>query len=143
MREPDTIEAQAEAAGPVPALRLSGPVPCPRCRAALSRTPPGARFCSRCGLDLLVGPSDDSAVDESHSLMLMGYANAMYNLGCRYEMGRGTARNADEAIRCYFKAAKLGNPYALARLAPHLHEAISNDVEANDPPLEPAMQATP
>src|SRR5256885_4903719 len=132
MREPESIQDEAEASRPLAALRLSGPVPCPRCRADLSRTPPGARFCSRCGVDLLAGPSDDSNVGENHSLMLMGYANAMYNLGCRYEMGRGTARNADEAIRCYYKAAKLGNPYALARLAPHLHDARSADAQADE-----------
>ena len=50
--------------------------------------------------------------------MLAGYANAMFRLGWRYETGHGTPRNTDEAIRCYFKAAKLGNANALARLAP-------------------------
>jgi hypothetical protein len=51
-------------------------------------------------------------------LVLVGFANAMYNLGWRYEKGYGSRRNADEAMRCYFKAAKLGNSGALARLAP-------------------------
>ena len=55
---------------------------------------------------------------DSHSLMLLGYANAMYRLGSRYERALGSERNVDEAIRCYFKAAKLGNADAVARLAP-------------------------
>ena len=69
------------------------------------------------------GASDSAIPDgETHSLILIGYGNAMFNLGRRYEAGQGTARNTDEAIRCYFKAAKLGNHNALARLAPHLSE---------------------
>jgi TPR repeat protein len=56
--------------------------------------------------------------DDSHSLILLGYANAMYRLGYRYETGLGNNRNPDEAVRCYFKSAKLGNAAALARLAP-------------------------
>jgi hypothetical protein len=55
---------------------------------------------------------------ESRSLIVLGFSNAMYRLGWRYETGNGTGRNRDEAVRCYFKAAKLGNPAALARLAP-------------------------
>jgi Sel1 repeat-containing protein len=54
----------------------------------------------------------------ARSLIVLGYSNAMYRLGWRYETGNGTGRNPDEAVRCYFKAAKLGNPAALARLAP-------------------------
>jgi TPR repeat protein len=53
--------------------------------------------------------------DDTHALIL-GYANAMFRLGWRYENGEGTSRNAHEAVRCYFKAAKLGNGSALARL---------------------------
>src|SRR5436190_10541053 len=63
-------------------------------------------------------PSDGSVAADSHSLMLLGYANAMYRLGWRYETGLGMGRNTEEALRCYFKAAKLGNSAALARLAP-------------------------
>jgi hypothetical protein len=54
----------------------------------------------------------------AHSLMLQAYSNAMYRLGWRYESAAGGHRNADEAIRCYFKAARLGNADALARLTP-------------------------
>jgi TPR repeat protein len=53
----------------------------------------------------------------SRSLIVLGYSNAMYRLGWRYETGNGTGRNTDEALRCYCKAARLGNPAALARMA--------------------------
>jgi len=69
---------------------------------------------------------------ESRSLIVLGYSNAMYRLGWRYETGNGTGRNPDEAVRCYFKAAKLGNPAALARLAPK----CAPD-EPTPPPLPP------
>lgn len=58
-----------------------------------------------------------SAIHEPTSIMLTGYSNAMYNLGQRYETGLGAAKNPREAARCYFKAARLGNFWALARLA--------------------------
>ena len=64
-----------------------------------------------------VAPAEPDRED-THSLMLLGYANAMYRLGRRYERSLGSGRNVEEAIRCYFKAAKLGNGDALARLAP-------------------------
>jgi TPR repeat protein len=63
-------------------------------------------------------PPDYSPGADVYSLIVIGYANAMFRLGWRYETGHGTARNAEEAVRCYFKAAKLGNPDARARLAP-------------------------
>lgn len=56
-------------------------------------------------------------IHEPTSLMLVGYSNAMYKLGRRYETGLGAARNPGEADRCYFKAARLGNFWAVARLA--------------------------
>lgn len=52
------------------------------------------------------------------SLVLIGYANAMFRLGRRYERGHGVSRNPGEAVRCYTKAARLGNVAALDRLAP-------------------------
>jgi TPR repeat protein len=60
---------------------------------------------------------DQLALEEIHSLMLLGYANAMLHLGWRYENGSGVARNPAEAVRCYSKSARLGNPYARAWLA--------------------------
>jgi hypothetical protein len=59
---------------------------------------------------------------DTHALIL-GYANAMFRLGWRYENGHGTCRNSHEAVRCYFKAAKLGNTSALARLTPPENQA--------------------
>lgn len=50
--------------------------------------------------------------------MLYGYATALFRLGRRYERALGADRNLDEAARCYFKAAKLGNLAGFARLAP-------------------------
>jgi TPR repeat protein len=49
--------------------------------------------------------------------IVKGYSNALYQLGCRYESGAGGAGNANEAIRCYRKAARLGHMRAFARLA--------------------------
>lgn len=53
---------------------------------------------------------------ESSSQIVRGYASALYKLGRRYEVSAGT-RNPREAIRCYLKAARLGNMMAFARLA--------------------------
>jgi TPR repeat protein len=50
--------------------------------------------------------------------ILIGYANAMYQLGWRYERGTGTPKNLPEATRCYTKSARLGNLDAMVRLAP-------------------------
>ena len=55
--------------------------------------------------------------------MVVGYGNALWRLGWRYEHGRGTPRNVAEAIRCYHKSAGLGNVEAAARL----------DVRAGEP----------
>jgi len=120
---------------------------CSRCHADLTHCFLSARFCPRCGVTLaaLPGetpPSDDLPPpplpvlaieprlgDDTHALIL-GYANAMFRLGWRYENGEGTCRNAHEAVRCYFKAAKLGNGSALARLTHQgTHELV--------PPGEP------
>jgi TPR repeat protein len=50
--------------------------------------------------------------------ILIGYSNALFALGWRYERAGGTSRNLPEAIRCYRKSARLGNAGAMARLAP-------------------------
>jgi hypothetical protein len=60
----------------------------------------------------LAADSQTPSVEQLHSLMLLGYGNAMLQLGWRYEHGRGVARNAVEAERCYTKSARLGNAYA-------------------------------
>lgn len=54
---------------------------------------------------------------ESSSQIVRGYANALYSLGRRYEIDAGPGRNRREALRCYLKAARLGNIMAFARLA--------------------------
>lgn len=51
-----------------------------------------------------------------HSDVLVAYATALFRLGWRYERGRGSPRNLAEAIRCYYKSARLGNHSAAARL---------------------------
>lgn len=84
-----------------------------------------------------VGPTYSVPGTDTHSAMLLGYANAMYRLGWRYETGQGTGRNVEEAIRCYFKAAKLGNPAALARLAP---QCAGGD--GNRPGMQPPDSST-
>jgi len=92
---------------------------CPRCHHDLSRLPPTARFCPRCGqsqnqipLAEFVLPPVSPAPEHFHSVVIVGYARAMTALGTRYEL----ARNSDEAIRCYCKAARLGNSEARSRL---------------------------
>jgi TPR repeat protein len=114
---------------------------CPQCLFDLSRLPKAAQFCPRCGYDRhpLAGVADafsqprvidwneelarldrppllvDNA--EAHSVILSGYAAAMGNLAVRYEAGLGAQKNEDEAIRCYVKAARMGDEHARDRLA--------------------------
>ncbi len=80
--------------------------------------------------------------DDVHSLMLLGYANAMYRLGWRYETGLGGGHQPQEALRCYFKAAKLGNIAALTRLAPQCVAASMGPAPMN-PPLNDAAPPAP
>jgi hypothetical protein len=48
----------------------------------------------------------------------MAYAKALFNLGWRYETAVGSRRNLEEAARCYWKAARLGDAGARQRLDP-------------------------
>lgn len=116
---------------------------CPGCQADLDGVPNAAKFCPRCGTDLHHAndavnstpastsplPADafagTNAADPTRPVLppiavrtpiLRGFASALYRLGRRYEGGLGSRYNPAEAERCYFKAAKLGNPAALARL---------------------------
>jgi TPR repeat protein len=59
-------------------------------------------------------------------MIVMGYARALFRLGRRYENGLGASRNPNEAHRCYYKAARLGDADARARLTP-TDEADSAD----------------
>jgi TPR repeat protein len=61
-------------------------------------------------------PPTIAPTPESSSQIVRGYASALYKLGRRYEVAAGS-RNPREAIRCYLKAARLGNMMAFARLA--------------------------
>src|SRR5215212_1178520 len=92
---------------------------CPRCHHDLSRLPATAMFCPHCGqkqneipLAEFVLQPVPPAPEHFHSVVIVGYARAMTQLGSRYEL----ARNTDEALRCYCKAARLGNSEARSRL---------------------------
>ncbi len=117
---------------------------CLCCERVARELPKTARFCPACGTalpdgdfiqtqtptlaerlehfqfafcDHTSGDASTQEVAQLHSLVLLGYANAMLQLGWRYEHGRGVERNAAEAERCYAKSSKLGNIYARAKLA--------------------------
>jgi TPR repeat protein len=94
---------------------------CPRCHADLTRLTGAARFCYQCGSPL---DADARAGNRPvpvlpfldglfSTMMVRGYAHAMFRLGTRYEV----RRNDHEAARCYGKAAHLGSEPARARLA--------------------------
>ena len=100
---------------------------CVRCGHDLTRLPVPPRFCPRCGLNVSVRPVPVAEWREpvpvltpprepGTSTIVVGYGNAMNKLGGRYEVGRGVQRNVDEAVRCYGKAARLGNEDAKSRL---------------------------
>jgi TPR repeat protein len=59
-------------------------------------------------------PTTPVGLVASSSAVVRGYGAALYNLGWRYE--RGAGRNVPEAVRCYRKSARLGNPAAANRL---------------------------
>ncbi len=108
---------------------------CPSCYDDMTSVCAVARFCPRCGNRLpardaagyLIPPEESSplypvyaslrkeleeklaneAPQIASSLIILAYANAMLNLGWKYEHGQGALRNIDEAARCYAKAGKL------------------------------------
>lgn len=82
---------------------------CTGCKIDISRLPGDARFCPGCGIEL---PQSGEPTEPGGSTILRGYGAALYLLGWRYE----THRNPDEALRCYLKASRLGDPSARARL---------------------------
>jgi hypothetical protein len=107
---PDAVEASAVR---LPDLRVA----CPRCRSEVLALPSAAKFCPRCGLELPANCPPWNA-DGSISLTtpaLIAYANALFNLGIRYENVAG-GYDLAQAIRYYSKAAKLGINRAKARL---------------------------
>ena len=108
---------------------------CPTCFDDMASVSTIARFCPRCGNRLpardaagyLIPPEESSplypvyaslrkeleeklaneAPQVASSLIILAYANAMLNLGWKYEHGQGAMRNVEEAARCYAKAGKL------------------------------------
>ena len=54
----------------------------------------------------------DESPRVASSMVILAYANAMLNLGWKYEHGRGLMRNVEEAARCYEKASKLSDAWA-------------------------------
>ena len=61
--------------------------------------------------DDLEGKLSDATPQVASSLIILAYANAMLNLGWRYEHGQGALRNVAEAARCYAKAGKLAEAW--------------------------------
>jgi len=130
---PSGVAGKADDA--VVAVEMPRLVVCPTCYADMTGVSVVARFCPRCGVQLpardgagfLIPPEESSPLfpvyralreelDEklagetpqvASSLIILAYANAMLNLGWRYEHGRGAMRNVEEAARCYAKAGRL------------------------------------
>ena len=70
-------------------------------------------------LNLWCACTDSDAEDAAfarRSGVLLAYGKSMFNLGWRYEHAIGGRRNLTEAARCYWKAARLGDPSAAGRL---------------------------
>jgi hypothetical protein len=108
---------------------------CPTCYVDVTGVPVVARFCPKCGARLpardaagfLIPPEESSPLfpvywtvrheleeklaaerpEVARSLIMLAYANAMLNLGWRYEHASGAKKNVEEAARCYAKAGRL------------------------------------
>jgi hypothetical protein len=135
---PPIVEAKADEPAP-PAIEMPRLVVCPTCYRDMTGVPVVARFCPKCGAQLpardaagfLIPPEEssplypvyqalrddfegklsDATPQVASSLIILAYANAMLNLGWRYEHGRGTLRNVAEAARCYAKAGRLSEAW--------------------------------
>ncbi|MDB5297443.1 MAG: hypothetical protein JWO31_3426 [Phycisphaerales bacterium] len=132
------LPAPSPAAAPLPVIPLADPVPTPpalpnaldfgRAQATAVEAIVGEwQRLRAAGVSLAPPPSaagrdgrrpDDARPYGPRSAVVVGYANALCRLGWRYESRPAAARNVPEAVRCYLKAARLGNPDALARLSP-------------------------
>jgi hypothetical protein len=121
------------------AIEMPRLIICPSCFKDMTAVPAAARFCPKCGAQLparnaagfLIPPEESSPLypvyqslrDEleeklaseapqiASSMIILAYANAMLNLGWKYEHGRGILRNVEEAARCYAKAGKLSEAW--------------------------------
>jgi TPR repeat protein len=120
------------------AATLSQPAGCACCGRDLTHLQIGARFCPDCGCKIPIAKHRPIAIvrqilplihfgrgnvqggpaSPGRTAILIGYANALYHLGWRYERGSGTPKNLPEAKRCYKKSARLGNLDAVMRLSP-------------------------
>ncbi len=121
--------------------KLAAALRCPRCNHDLASVQQLARFCPQCGMQLENGsteqPGNISTTElaelnawleqvyanrqstgkpHEHQPAILAYVNTMFNLGWRYENGRGVLRNVEEALRYYRRAANMGNQSALRRL---------------------------
>jgi hypothetical protein len=133
----ECLPHQEDAAAP--AIEMPRLVVCPTCYRDMSGVPVVARYCPKCGAQLpardaagflippeessplfsvyralrddLEGKLSDATPQVASSLIILAYANAMLNLGWRYEHGRGTLRNVAEAARCYAKAGRLSEAW--------------------------------
>jgi hypothetical protein len=120
---------------------------CPNCVADVRHLPPIARFCHRCGFHLPtevatpILPASPQSLPCGFipllepfppSLILLAFGRALFNLGFRYETAVGSRRNVEEALRCYQKAARLGDAGAADRLALREGESTGG---ATPPPL--------
>lgn len=132
------------------------------CGESISQLPPTAKFCPHCGgslaalsvlpqrsfcswiiplrefqrflRGLLPHPAEEYSGDPDRTKVVIGYGNALFNLGWRYERGLGARRNLPEAVRCYSKSSKLGNADATVRLPP-VQEAVLTEGDTPDAPL--------
>jgi TPR repeat protein len=71
-------------------------------------------------------------------LILLAYGRALFNLGSRYETAVGSRRNVEEAARCYWKAARLGDAAARGRYGA---ASLGVDSTPHDPPPLPQLPA--
>ncbi len=93
---------------------------CPRCHDELARIPTSAKFCPRCGLELPehCPPWFPAIAVDLSNPALLAYANALFNLGIRFE-NDGEILDLEQARRYYEKAARIGLTHAKARLEEH------------------------
>ena len=161
MAERRAIESDAigrKGPPPLPPFLPAAPLTlCVRCSADVARLPPTARFCRRCGLPLphhlhsAAAAATESPVRPDPVLpmeeqfpppaILLAYARALFNLGCRYERAVGSRRNLEEAARCYWKAARLGDAAAAGRFDPRALELPI--LPYRPPPLPPGPALPP
>ena len=135
---------------------------CRSCGELVADLPPAARYCPGCGTrvrpplsrlahlrrfvsGLYARPQDEVVATGPTTPILVGYGNALFSLGWRYERGAAARRNLPEAIRCYRKSARLGNEDAAVRLG---LSPAADDREAtpvlplDDEPVETPLSRT-